>query len=39
MKEISEAQLSDGEDVRLEDEAAIENADELRGLAGVWPVH
>ena len=35
VKEISEAQLSDGEDVRLEDEARrLENADELRGLAG-----
>jgi len=34
VKEISEAQLSDGEDVRLEDEARrLENADELRGLA------
>jgi len=35
VKEISDAQLSDGEDVRLEDEARrLENADELRGLSG-----
>ena len=34
VKEISEAKLSEGEDVRLEDEARrLENADELRGLA------
>jgi len=35
VKEIADAQLTDGEDVRLEDEARrLENADELRGLAG-----
>jgi DNA repair protein RecN (Recombination protein N) len=34
VQEISEAQLSDGEDVRLEDEARrLENAEELRSLA------
>jgi len=34
VKEIDEAQLSDGEDVRLEDEARrLENAEELRSLA------
>ena len=34
-KEIEEARLSDGEDVRLEDEARrLENADELRSIAG-----
>ena len=34
VQEISEAQLTDGEDVRLEDEARrVENAEELRGLA------
>jgi DNA repair protein RecN (Recombination protein N) len=34
VKEIAEAKLTEGEDVRLEDEARrLENADELRGLA------
>jgi DNA repair protein RecN (Recombination protein N) len=34
VREIAEAKLVDGEDVRLEDEARrLENADELRGLA------
>jgi DNA repair protein RecN (Recombination protein N) len=35
VNEISEAKLTEGEDVRLEDEARrLENADELRSLAG-----